>query len=116
MTFSDQVRWSRKWGLVGFALTAALFLVFATLVDRSDPALLHRLLFYAGTLALACSFALFAFGGVARPVQRWIYLQSRETKLMLGSVTVRERFTTYWDRQFWRWWFHIDAAGNDRDA
>jgi hypothetical protein len=116
MTFSDQVRWSRKWGAAGLALTAALFLLFAVVVDRSDTALLHRLIFYAGNLTLACSFALFAFGGIARPVQRWIYLQSRETKFILGRVTMRQRFSTYWDRQFWSWWFHIDAAGNDRDA
>jgi amino acid permease len=101
---------------VGFAITATLFSVFAFMVDRSNPVLLDRLVFHTGTLALACPFALFAFGGIARPVQRWIYLQSPETKLMLRRVTLRQRFTTYWDRQFWRWWFHIDAAGNDRDA
>ena len=116
MRFSDQVRWSRKWGIVGFALAAALFGVFAIVVDRSDPAPLDRVLYFAGTLNLACSFVLFAFGGIARPVQRWIYLQSRETRLMLSRVTMRQRFTRHWDAAFWRWWFHINDAGNDLDA
>lgn len=116
MTFKDQVRWSRKWGVVGFVLAATLFGIFLSLVDRTDPEPLHMVIFYAGSLALMVSFVLFVFGGIARPVQRWIYLQSRENRLMLARVTVRQRVTQFWDAQFWRWWFHIDAAGNDRDA
>jgi hypothetical protein len=116
MTFKDQVRWSRKCGGYLFVFATSLFGLFFLVAKPEQPDPLSLGIGYLGGLALLGTFVFFVFGGLARPMHRSFYLQSRESKLMWGSATVRQRFTQSWDAVFWRHWLHIDPNGNDPDA
>ena len=115
MTFREQVAVSRKWGALALAVGAALMAIFRVFAEREHPYPMN-FVGITGTILIVVSAFLLLFGGVARPAQRWIYLASREGQLPIWRMTVRERFTRYWVAGFWRWWLHIDAKGNDRDA
>ncbi len=116
MRFKEQVRWSLKWGACLSVLAGALIALMFLIGEPGKPDLLPMTVGYLGGTALFCSIVLLAFGVVGRSAHRWIYLQSNASLLAYPRITVRQRFTEYWDAGFWRWWLHIDSSGNDRDA
>ena len=116
MTFRDQGRWSLKWSAIALlTATAMIGLMILTAEPGIHHPLLMRIAFIPQT-AIAISLVLFFFGVVARSAHCWLYLRSSEGLMLYPRITLRERFTTYGDAGFFRWWLHIDEQGKDRDA
>jgi len=108
MTFSDQVRWCRKWGVFGFILAAPLIGAFALFDDRSNPDPFVMIVGQAGVMAFFGAFVLGVFGGVGRPMQKALYHEKLEPVERMRKAAARSLIIR------WIWW--LDLQGRDRDA
>ena len=107
MRFSDQVRWSRKWGAILLLLSAVVFGALAILRETVDH---NALMFWANavTLCMFVGVVLLVFGGLARPFQKKIYHRVFE-----ASDHYRARLAV---NPILRWFWWLDTEGRDRDA
>ena len=106
MTFSDQVRWSRKWGAISLLLGGLAFGAIYLLAENGRKDL--AMYFASFCLALVSVAAvLFLFGGVMRPLQKKFYhsvLESNERNRRQMAINPM------------RWYLWLDSEGRDRDA
>jgi CHASE2 domain-containing sensor protein len=107
MRFSDQVRWSRKWGatllLFSIGVLGLLVLLRAT-VDRDALMLWANVV----TLCLFVAVVMLVFGGLMRPLQKKMYHSVFE-----ASEHYRARLAV---NPIIRWFWWLDSEGRDRDA
>jgi hypothetical protein len=107
MSFSDQVRWCRKWGavllLLGFLTFGILYLLHTN--GRNDLAL-YWADFCNAIIGLAAFLLL--FGGLMRPLQKKMY-----HRIFEASEHYRSRLAA---NPVIRWLCWLDAEGRDRDA
>jgi hypothetical protein len=106
MSFSDQVRWCRKWGavllLLGFLAFGILYLLHTN--GRNDLALYwadfcNAVVFFGAVLLV--------FGGLARPIQKAFY-----HRVLEGNDRYRRQMAVS-PMSLWVW---LDPEGRDRDA
>lgn len=115
MRFAAQVRFARLCG-VG-CLVAGLLCGWASVLlwNAGLARAANASAWMSGPLLLAAAVFLL-FGGVVRPIHRWMYSYLKHSTLSVCGMTMRERFTRWFDARFWLWWLHVDREGNDRDA
>lgn len=106
MTFGQQVRWSRKWGVL---LAAAILPVLglwavlpAPLPERAEAVISVVIL-----LLLTAAAALLVMGGVARPLQKAIYHRFSEDWPLYRRIAAMQPL------RFWLW---LTPQGRDRDG
>ena len=107
MRFSDQVRWSRKWGAISLLLGVFMFGAIYLLAENGRKDLALYLANFC-TALVGVAAVLILFGGVMRPLQKSFYHFAFET-----SETYRGHFLSFPPMRLWLW---IDAQGRDRDA
>ena len=106
MRFSDQVRWSRKWGAILLLLSGLMFGAIYLLAEngRRDLAL------YGANICTALLFfdaVLLVFGGLMRPLQKAFY-----HRVLEGNDRYR-RHMALSPMSLFVW---LDSEGHDRDA
>ena len=107
MTFSDQVRWSRKWGAVLLLLSGVV--VVALLVLRENGAR-DEVLKWGDlvTLPIGMGIVFLVFGGLLRPLQKKMYHSFFEP-----NETYRRRLGV---NPVMRWLLWLDTEGRNRNA
>jgi hypothetical protein len=107
MRFSDQVRWSRKWGAILLLLSVISLCVLVLLretVARDEVIRWGDLV----NLFLAAAAVLLLFGGLMRPLQKKLYHAVFEP-----NENYRKRLAA---NPILRWFWWLDFEGRDRDA
>jgi SNF family Na+-dependent transporter len=107
MSFSDQVRWSRKWGAIVLLLSALM--VGMLLLIRENGA--REAVLRWGDIAMlpvGMALVLLVFGWLMRPLQKKIYH---------AFLEANERYRSHMSvNPVMRWLLWIDREGRDRDA